>query len=70
MARIDPYLYRKYITTDKKVCKVMYVEFLKALYVTLDTALLFWVKLSTDLERWRFKMNWYNWFVMEKYIAA
>ena len=60
LARIDPYLYRKYITTDQKGCKIMYAECLKALYRTLDAALLFWVKLRTDMERWGFKMNRYD----------
>ena len=35
LAYIDPYLYKKYITTDKKSRKIMYAECLKALYGTL-----------------------------------
>ena len=57
LARIYPYLYRKYIITNKKCCKIIYAEFLKALYGTLDASLLFWVKLSNYLERWGFKIN-------------
>ena len=50
LARIDPDIYIKYIATDEKGRKIMYAECLKALYGTLDAALLFWVKLSTGLE--------------------
>ena len=57
MAQIYPYLYRKYINTHDTFCKLMYSEFLKYLYETLDKALIFWVKLSTFLERWGFRMN-------------
>ena len=48
---IDPYLYIKYTNTDEKGRKIMHAECLKALYVTLDAAMLFWVKLSNDIER-------------------
>ena len=61
---IDPLLYIKYITTDDKGCKIMYDEFLKAIYGKMDSVLLFWVKLSTDLERWRLRINWYDWCAM------
>ena len=66
LARIDTYLYRKYITTYEKDCKIIYAECLKALYGKLGAALLFWVKLSTDIERWGFRMNQYDWCVMNK----
>ena len=46
---IDTYIYRNYITTYYKGRKIMYAECLKALYGTLDAALIFWVKLSTDI---------------------
>ena len=49
LAHIDPDIYRKYITKDEKGCRIMYAEFMKALYGTLDAVLLFWVKLSTDM---------------------
>ena len=57
LARIDPDIYIKYIATYYKGHNIMYAECLKALYGTLDAALLFWVKLSTDLDRWGSKMN-------------
>ena len=49
LASIDPDLYIKYITTYEKGHKIVYAKFLKAPYGTLDTSLIFWVKLSTDL---------------------
>ena len=49
LARIDPDLYIKYITTYEKGHKIVYAKFLKAPYGTLDTSLILWVKLSTDM---------------------
>ena len=66
LARIDPDIYRNYIITDDKGHKIMYAECLKSLYGTLDAALLFWLKLSTNIERWGFKMSRYDWYVMNK----
>ena len=39
--QIDPGIYRKYITIDGKVRKIMYAECLNAIYGTLNAALLF-----------------------------
>ena len=68
LAKIDPDLYNKYIQTDSKGKKFMYAECLKAIYGTLNAALLFWLKLSKDLETWGFVMNPYDWCVMNKVI--
>ena len=70
MARIDPDIYIKYITTYDKGHNIMYAECLKDLYGTLDTALIFWVELINDLERWGFKINRYDWCIMNKYIEG
>ena len=70
LACIDPGLYSKYITTDEKFRKMMYDEFLKDLYRTLDAALLFWLKLSTDMDIWVFKMHRYYWCIMNKDIKG
>ena len=51
LVHIDSNLYRKYTNTDEKGCKIVYEEYMKALYGTLDAVLPFLVKLSTDLER-------------------
>ena len=70
LAHIDQYIHREYINTDQKGCKIMYTECLKDLCGTTDAALLFWVKVSTDLERWGFRTNRYNWCVMNKDIKG
>ena len=48
----------------------MYTELLKALYGTLDAELILWSKLSTDLDRRVFKMNWYDWCITDKDIKG
>ena len=70
LARIDPYKYRTCITTYEKICKIMHAECLKAVYGTLDAAILIWAKISTDMERWGFNMNQYDWYVINKYIKG
>ena len=70
LACIDPDIYKKYITTDKKGRKIMYYECLKALYGTLDAALIICVKLINDLDSWGFKINLYYWCVMNNYIEG
>ena len=60
LAHIDTDICRNYTITDEKGRKIIYYECLKALYGTLDVALLFLVKLSTDTERWGFKINRYD----------
>lgn len=67
MVRLDPKLYRKYVTYEGKR-KVLYVELLHALYGTLRSALLFWQRLSSQLQKWGFKLNPYDWCVANKTI--
>ena len=62
LAQIDPKLYRKYIT-DEKGKPVMYVKLKKALYGTLQAAMLFWKNLSASLKEWGFTINPYDWCV-------
>jgi hypothetical protein len=59
LVRMDPKLYRKYIR-DENGKAVLYVELLKALYVTLRDALLFWKLLSSKLILWGLMINPYN----------
>jgi hypothetical protein len=68
LVKIDPELYSKHIQTDSKGKKLLYAERLKAIYGTLNAALLFWLKLSKDLEAWGFKMIPYDWCIMNKKI--
>jgi hypothetical protein len=65
--KIDPKLYRKYLLVEKGK-SVMYVQLKKALYGTLQAALLFWKKLSKKLVEWGFEINPYDWCVANKEI--
>ena len=44
MVKVDPSLYRKYVTTSKKGVPMLYVKLTKALYGLLSSALLFYKK--------------------------
>ena len=67
LLKIDPNLYNKYLVWEGKKT-VMYAELTKALYGTLDTALLFWKNLSAKLESWGYEQNPYDWCVVNKKI--
>ena len=60
MTRIDPKLYRKHITKDKKGNPVLYVQLYKSLYGLLRSALLFYKKFKSELEAYGFEMNPYD----------
>ena len=60
LVKIKPKLYRKYVLI-KKGKPILYIELKKALYRTLQAALLFWQKLSKQLEDWGFEINPYGW---------
>ena len=57
MVRIDPSLYRKYVTYSAKGTPMLYVHLSKALYVMLKAALLFYKRLIFDLEEMGFVIN-------------
>jgi hypothetical protein len=65
MVRLDPKLYRQYVQNEHGK-PVLYVELNKALYGTLRAALLFWEKLSNQLQEWGFTINPYDWCVANK----
>jgi hypothetical protein len=67
LTRVDPNLYKKY-TTIEKGKPVLYVQLMKALYGTLQAALLFWQDLTSQLEKWGFKLNPYDWCVANKMV--
>jgi Reverse transcriptase (RNA-dependent DNA polymerase) len=56
---IDKELYEPFVTKERDE-KILYVELLKALYGTLQAALLFYKKLKKDLESIGFKINPYD----------
>jgi hypothetical protein len=49
---------------------VMYVQLMKALYGTLQAALLFWQDLTSQMEKWGFKLNPYDWCVTNKMVSG
>ena len=69
LVKLDPKLYQKFIK-DKHGNSVLYVELLKALYGTMQAALLFWKKLSSQLVAWEFEINPYDWCVANKITAS
>ena len=50
--KLEPKLYRKYIWRNKNNEPMLYLKLTKALYGTLQVALLFWKLLSTKLTEW------------------
>ena len=58
--KLDPSLYRKHIWYTQKGKPMLYVKLKKALYGTLQAALLFWKLLSDTLQEWGFKINAYD----------
>jgi hypothetical protein len=63
--RIDPTKYERYVVYVNGKA-IIYVRLKKALYGTLRAALLFWQRLSSQLEEWGFKPNAYDPCVMNK----
>jgi hypothetical protein len=59
LTRADLILYEKYIVTEKGK-PVLYLQLMKALYRTLQAALLFWQDLTGHLLDWGFKLNPYD----------
>jgi hypothetical protein len=50
LVKLDPKLYRKYIQIENEK-RVLYVQLKKALYGMLKAALLFWKKLTAEIEK-------------------
>ena len=70
MVQIDPNIYRKYIITSSKGEPMLYVRLSKALYLygLLQSALLFYRKLRSELEDHGFTVNPYDPCVANKII--
>ena len=60
MVRVDPGLYRKYVTTSDNGVPMLYVRLDKALYGQLQAALQFYKTLRADLEERGFEVNPYE----------
>ena len=68
MTRVNPDLYRPYVTLSAKGVPMLYVRLSKALYGMLRAALLFYKKLRGDLEDMELEVNPYDPCVSNKII--
>ena len=57
IVKIDPLLYRKYITYSQKEIPMLYVRLSKVLYKMLRTVLLFYKRLRNDQEGMGFNVT-------------
>ena len=60
MVRVEPSLYRKFITTNAKGEAMLYVKLSKALYGLLQSALLYYKQLMKKLKAYGFEINPYD----------
>jgi hypothetical protein len=67
LTKVDPKQYNQFMATERGK-QVMYVKLKKALYGTLQAALLFWKDLSGYLQEMGFKLNPYDRCVLNKMI--
>ena len=70
LAKVNPQLYNKYLESDRKGKPVMYVKLKKALYGTLQAAMLFCKDLTSKLKRWGYEINPYDWCVANKMVSG
>jgi hypothetical protein len=68
LAKVDPNLYKKYLEHDKKGKPIMCVKLKKALWGTLQAAMLFWKDLLAKLVSWGCKINPCDWCVANKMV--
>jgi hypothetical protein len=68
LAKVDPKLYNRYLVQSKSGKPVMYVKLRKALYGTLQAAMLFWKGLTGNIVKWGYKINPYEWCVANKIV--
>ena len=60
LVKVDPSMYREYVTTSKKGVSMLYVKLDKALYGMLRASLLFYNKIRRDLDEMGFVINPYD----------
>jgi len=68
--KLEPSLYRKHVWYNRKGKPMLYVQLKKALYGTLQAALLFCRLLSNTIQEWGFKINEYDQCVANKTIKG
>ena len=69
MVKVDPKIYRKFVSTDSKEHTIFYVEMQKSLYRIPKPALLFYLNLVGDLTRAGLKINPHDPCVMNKIVG-
>ena len=62
LTKLDPKIYRKYVWTENGK-SVLYVDFKKGRYGTLQVSLVFWRNIISSLQEWWFKINLCDWYV-------
>jgi hypothetical protein len=60
MVKLDPSLYRKYVTFSSKGVNMLYVQLNKALYGMTRAALLFYKRLGSNLKNMGLEVNPYD----------
>ena len=70
MVKVDPKIYRKYITTNKKGKPILYAKCNAAMYGMMRSALLFYRKLRGDLNFFGFEINPYDPCVANKIVKG
>ena len=60
MVKVDPRIYRKYVTLESGGRPTLYVELYKSVYGLLRSALLFYRKFKREITEYGFKMNPYD----------
>ena len=70
MLKVDTKLYMKFVSTDSKGLKILYVEMQKALYGMLKYMLLFYLNIVGDLTRAGLKFNLYDPCLMNKIVGG
>lgn len=60
MVRVNPKIYRRYMTMDRKGKLIFYLQLYKLMYSLLMSTLLFYCKLHTELEDYGFVINPYD----------
>jgi Reverse transcriptase (RNA-dependent DNA polymerase) len=68
LVEIEPSKYTTYVILDNQENKSLFVKLNKALYGTFRAALLFWKKLSAQLQEWGYNINLYDQCVANKII--
>ena len=70
MVKVSPRIYSKYVMVNRQGKKILYVKLQRALYGCLKSAIQFYRRLTGDLVKMGFKVNFYNPCVANKNIGG